>query len=375
MLGHDGKGHPDYLEQDAASSGSIEDIRNILDLAKAPPMFGKFRVIALDEVHTISGKAFDAILKLLEEPPPYLVFIFLTTDLSRVQKTIQSRCARLEVSTLPDDIAKEHLIWVCNQEGIKYEDEALDIIVHIALGHPRDLLQRLEELTHYGDEITLELTKRVFSLDSVDYISRYVKALLEGDFLKQLEAIREWGSPPNIQFRMLTEFFLFYFQTYHLRVQYFITNPFLLLFQKSTLTEIHNEFLKKAKGAGITLEEVCVPITDFWTARSESEPQSSVAMHYILLALHNLVNVNNFRSEKSKSVTKNPIKASAIGVLLPRASRIMTVVAPVEIAPDVTPPILVKEDIILEKEILYAHNLKEHGFGAPLPIGMTEMGM
>lgn len=168
--------HPDIMEIDASSKGGKEDIVNLVEVAKTPPLYSKRRVIIDDEVQAHSRQAWDALLKLIEEPPPFLTFIFCTTEKDKVRPAILSRCAVRDVNLLDSQQSLEHLRHICDKEGFKYEDSALRIISQVSKGHPRDLLKNLEQVSFIGD-INFENTKNILSDSQVDFSFAFMLSL------------------------------------------------------------------------------------------------------------------------------------------------------------------------------------------------------
>lgn len=201
---------PDYLEQDAASAGSKETIKQIIDLAKTPPLHGRFRVVLLDEAHQMSKQAFDALLKLLEEPPPYLVLLFSTTELNKVRDAIKSRCQSLEVSALDNVTATSYLEKICAWESIPVKDKAaLGLIAHLSQGHPRDLLKNLEQAAFFG-EVTTDNVKALFSLGFIDNVIEFWNAMVQANNQSAVHAtLAHWIDTPQNILEVIRESFLY----------------------------------------------------------------------------------------------------------------------------------------------------------------------
>lgn len=168
--------HPDIMEIDASSKGGKEDIVNLVEIAKTPPLYSKRRVIIDDEVQAHSRQAWDALLKLIEEPPPFLTFIFCTTEKEKVRPAILSRCAVRDVNLLDSKQSVEHLKRICDKEGFKYVESALRIISQVSKGHPRDLLKNLEQVSFIGD-INFENTKNILSDSQIDFAFSFMLSL------------------------------------------------------------------------------------------------------------------------------------------------------------------------------------------------------
>src|SRR5204862_2711050 len=136
----------DVIEMDAASQRGIDDIREIRDRVVLQPVEGRYKVYILDEAHQLTDAAWNALLKLIEEPPPHLVFVFCTTDLSKVLPTVRSRCQTFvfQRPRLPELVRV--LRWVADGEGIDAPDQALALIARAARGAYRDAVATLAQL-------------------------------------------------------------------------------------------------------------------------------------------------------------------------------------------------------------------------------------
>jgi DNA polymerase-3 subunit gamma/tau len=137
--------HPDVMEMDAASHTGVDNIREVIEIARQKPMLGRYRVFIIDEVHMLSKGAFNALLKTLEEPPPHVKFIFATTEIRKVPVTVLSRCQRFDLRRVDVPVLAEHFQRVVDKEGAKAEDEALALIARAAEGSVRDGLSILDQ--------------------------------------------------------------------------------------------------------------------------------------------------------------------------------------------------------------------------------------
>lgn len=157
-------------ELDAASNNSVEDIRSLIDQVRIPPQVGKYSVYIIDEVHMLSAGAFNALLKTLEEPPSYAIFILATTEKHKVLPTILSRCQVYDFNriTVPDTIA--YLQKVAANEGVTASEEALNVVAQKADGGMRDALSIFDQLVAFcGNTITYERTIEVLNVLNADY--------------------------------------------------------------------------------------------------------------------------------------------------------------------------------------------------------------
>ena len=174
-------------ELDAASNNSVDDIRNLIDQVRIPPQIGKYSVYIIDEVHMLSAGAFNALLKTLEEPPSYAIFILATTEKHKVLPTILSRCQVYDFNriTIPDTIA--YLQKVAANEGIKVSEEALNVVAQKADGGMRDALSIFDQLVAFcGNEITYERTIEVLNVLSADYYFRLVDSAFQHNVAQAL---------------------------------------------------------------------------------------------------------------------------------------------------------------------------------------------
>ena len=179
-------------ELDAASNNSVEDIKNLIDQVRIPPQVGKYSVYIIDEVHMLSAAAFNALLKTLEEPPTYAIFILATTEKHKVLPTILSRCQVYDFNriTVPDIIA--YLKLLASKEGITASEEALNVVAQKADGGMRDALSIFDQLVAFcGNNITYERTIEVLNVLNSDYYFSLVNHALRHDVAKALLLLNE----------------------------------------------------------------------------------------------------------------------------------------------------------------------------------------
>ncbi|MCQ2334434.1 MAG: DNA polymerase III subunit gamma/tau [Paludibacteraceae bacterium] len=169
-------------ELDAASNNSVEDIRSLIEQVRIPPQVGKYSVYIIDEVHMLSQSAFNALLKTLEEPPSYAIFILATTEKHKVLPTILSRCQVFDFQRITLTDIVEHLRYVATQEGVTAVDEALHVVAMKADGGMRDALSIFDQLVTYcGSSITYEQAIAVLNVLDSDYYFRAVDYALAGN--------------------------------------------------------------------------------------------------------------------------------------------------------------------------------------------------
>ena len=179
-------------ELDAASNNSVEDIRSLIDQVRIPPQIGKYSVYIIDEVHMLSQGAFNALLKTLEEPPSYAIFILATTEKHKVLPTILSRCQVYDFSRITVADTIHHLQYVAKQEGVTVSEEALNVVAQKADGGMRDALSIFDQLVSFcGTTISYEQAIEVLNVLDTDYYFRLVDAALAGDVSSALLLLNE----------------------------------------------------------------------------------------------------------------------------------------------------------------------------------------
>ena len=146
--------HPDVIEIDAASNSTVDSVRQLIENVSYQPLLSRYKVYIIDEVHNMSDSAFNALLKTIEEPPSFVVFILATTDPQKVLPTILSRVQRFDFSKVSDDDLIKNMKRVLDSEDIKYEDDALRLISSLSDGGVRDSLSLLDKVVSYcGDDV------------------------------------------------------------------------------------------------------------------------------------------------------------------------------------------------------------------------------
>lgn len=181
----------DLIEIDAASRTKVEDTRELLDNVQYAPSRGRFKVYLIDEVHMLSTHSFNALLKTLEEPPPYVKFILATTDPQKLPATILSRCLQFSLKNMSPERVVEHLSHVLGAENVPFEEDALWLLGRAADGSMRDAMSLTDQAIAFGEGKVLAADVRAM-LGSLDHGQVYgvLQALLEGDARALLEAVR-----------------------------------------------------------------------------------------------------------------------------------------------------------------------------------------
>jgi DNA polymerase-3 subunit gamma/tau len=172
----------DVLEVDAATYSKVEQVRELTESLRYSPARDRYKVVVLDEIHRLSRQAFDALLKIVEEPPPYLVFIFATTEVEAVPATILSRCQEFHFRRVPAPAAAALLRQICDAESIQASDSALRLVARAGEGSVRDAVALLDQLATFGSgAISDEAAVHLLGGLDITLFRRLLTAILNGD--------------------------------------------------------------------------------------------------------------------------------------------------------------------------------------------------
>ena len=203
--------HPDIMELDAASNRGIDDVRAIQDAAKIYPMKAKYRFFIVDEVHMLTIQAFNALLKILEEPPSYLIFILATTNPEKIPQTIVSRCQKFSLQRIKIDEISEKLKAIAKEGNIKIDDESLFLIAKLGDGALRDAEGIFDMAVSYcGENITFKELKEFLNLPDKDIffkISGYIRDGNAKEVLNFLNDLTHKGFDLHNFYNGITEHF------------------------------------------------------------------------------------------------------------------------------------------------------------------------
>ncbi len=186
--------HMDVLELNGADKTSINDIRDLIEFSRYGPTSSKYKIFIIDEVHQISSSAFNALLKILEEPPNYLKFILATTEIKKVPVTIVSRCQRFDLSRVKSEDLFQFIKKVKDNENGNVSDEALKLIVKISEGSVRDALSLLDRgllSLNKDKELDLKEAQKIFGYFDKSQLIEMFDLLLQGEEKKVLEIYRK----------------------------------------------------------------------------------------------------------------------------------------------------------------------------------------
>jgi DNA polymerase-3 subunit gamma/tau len=172
----------DVIEIDGASNTSVNDVRQIKDEVLFPPQAGRYKIYIIDEVHMLSNSAFNALLKTIEEPPPYIIFIFATTELHKVPATIKSRCQQFSFRLIPIETMQEILKKISGEMGIQAEDSALFWIARESTGSLRDAFTLFDQVASFSrGHIREEVFREKLGLAGLEKINALAEACAAND--------------------------------------------------------------------------------------------------------------------------------------------------------------------------------------------------
>jgi DNA polymerase-3 subunit gamma/tau len=181
----------DVIEMDAATHTGVDDVRDLQDLVRYRPTRDRYRVIIVDEVHMLSKSAFNALLKTIEEPPPYILWVFATTERHKVPATILSRCQQLDFRPVGSDLIRKRLEEIASAEGFSLTPSAAASIAGAAEGSVRDALSLLDQLRAFtADAVDDEAVATVLGVPPLEVTARLLEILAAGDTAEGLAMVR-----------------------------------------------------------------------------------------------------------------------------------------------------------------------------------------
>jgi DNA polymerase-3 subunit gamma/tau len=184
-------------------------VREIIDSAQYAPVLGKYKIFIIDEVHMLSKSAFNALLKILEEPPSHVKFIFATTEIHKIPETILSRCMAFQLKPVPPSVLSEYLISISDKEGFVLEKDAADIITEESEGSVRDALSILDQAMMLSEQtkiITADITVSMLGsarLSDIDGLLQLILNAKTKEALHKLEELVKNGCNPFMIFKDL----------------------------------------------------------------------------------------------------------------------------------------------------------------------------
>lgn len=201
----------EVVEMDAASNRRIDDIRELKEKVIYPPQIVKYKVYIIDEAHMITNEGFNALLKILEEPPKHLIFILATTEIDKLPDTIISRCQRFEFKRIGNSDIVENINYVLNNLNVKIEEDGINLISELSSGAMRDALSLLDQVVATGKEkITIEDINECLGLVNLNMLFELSKSILNSSKNETIETFRNLvkngKTPHNIIIDLIKHF-------------------------------------------------------------------------------------------------------------------------------------------------------------------------
>ena len=183
----------DVIEMDAASNNGVDDARDIREKVKYLPVACRYKVYIIDEVHMLTGGAFNALLKTIEEPPEHVIFILATTEPQKLPQTILSRCIRFDFKLVPTDILSKHIARIYDAEGIKYTQDAVEEIARLGEGSVRDALSVADTLASAAETVTADVVLTLTGAGDSGAVAKLFDRVASRDLSGALSAVDEFA--------------------------------------------------------------------------------------------------------------------------------------------------------------------------------------
>lgn len=199
------------IEIDAASNNGVENVRNIISSAKERSLDSEYKIYIIDEVHMLTLAAWNALLKTLEEPPKYTIFMMCTTDAQKIPATILNRTMRFNITKIPTSEIKNRLMYICGQEGFTNYEESCDYISKLSCGGCRDAISLLEKCGEYSTDLTINNVLATLGNFSYESMFNLTNAIIDGDestIIKILESYYLSGNDLKIFVEQYLDFVL-----------------------------------------------------------------------------------------------------------------------------------------------------------------------
>ena len=200
----------DVTEIDGASNNSVDDVRDLRERVKYAPSSGRYKVYIIDEVHMLSGSAFNALLKTLEEPPAHVIFVLATTEMKKIPATVISRCQHMPFRRISTTEIRARLKYISEAENIVITPAALGLVARAADGSMRDSLTILDQISSFTSDITEENVKNLLGITDFRLLADIARALFTGDraaILGSIDSLAEQGADIRTFTRELIQFF------------------------------------------------------------------------------------------------------------------------------------------------------------------------
>src|SRR5437016_2142814 len=185
-----GGGAVDVIEIDAASNRGINEMRELRENVRYQPARGHYKIFIVDEAHQITNEAFNALLKTIEEPPPWAVFVLCTTEAHKIPATIASRCQHFSFRSVDFEDLIQRMVWICGQEGIEADGDVLAVLAAAGEGSVRDSLSALDQaIACCGAKLNAAEVRALLGAFSIESLEKVSFALLESDSQRMLEVV------------------------------------------------------------------------------------------------------------------------------------------------------------------------------------------
>jgi DNA polymerase III subunit gamma/tau len=269
--------HPDFIEMDAASHTGVDSVRQIIESCTYMPLSGCKKIYLVDEAHMLSKAAFNAFLKILEEPPLSTIFILATTEIQKIPDTVRSRCFQVLFSPVKNDVLLTHVKQICTNEGIDAEEDAISLIIKETEGSVRDSINTLEQVRFSGEKITKDLVLKSLGKIGETRLYEIFNHILDQNQKGLLTTLKE------IEFDSLSAQ-----NIWHMVVQ-LLRN---LLWTKYGVNNTNNESIEKfAKKCSV--ERLYALLQIMWSQEELflQTPQKHVFLEIVLLTMSRQVNI------------------------------------------------------------------------------------
>ena len=183
------KGIGNPIEIDAASNNGVDNVREIIRAAKERSLDSEYKIYIIDECHMLTAQSWNALLKLIEEPPTYTIFMFATTDPQKIPATIQNRVMRFNLSRISSDKIRDRLIYICRQENFINYEEACDYISRISNNQMRDAIATLEKCARYDTDLNMENVMNAIGTYSYDIFIDLIDSIIDSNTSKVIEIL------------------------------------------------------------------------------------------------------------------------------------------------------------------------------------------
>lgn len=285
----------DIIEMDAASNNGVDEIREINNKVNLVPTVGKYKIYIIDEVHMLTIGAFNALLKTLEEPPSHAIFILATTDPQKVPITILSRCQRFDLKKISDEKIIERLIYICNEEKIEYDLDAISEIARLGDGCLRDSISILDQVYSYkSSKITVEDVHLVNGTLSQKNISEIMECIVENDLNKIINLISKYTNEGKSAIKITEE------------IINFLKNSIMMKSKINNIEDIYVKFVNNFEIENL-IEFINIMNDTLYDMKKFSDPKLILELSFIKIIskLNNNINVNN--TQKSCNILENNI--------------------------------------------------------------------